>query len=87
MRSKHLSCKESLAHLCGEMDEQIDSPKCREIKKHLEECPNCAAYLDSLKRTVRLYREYPCPKLPAKCRKELLAKLKSETQSRRVRHH
>ncbi len=82
---KHLTCKESLAHICAEMDEHIESQKCREIKKHLEACPNCAAYLDSLKKTVRLYREYPCPKLPRRCRKELLATLKPKARKRQPR--
>jgi hypothetical protein len=85
MKRRQLTCKESLAHICGEMDEHIDSPKCREIKKHLEACPNCAAYLDGLKKTVRLYRDYPCPKLPDKCRKELLATLKSRALRRQPR--
>jgi anti-sigma factor RsiW len=85
MKQKHLTCKESLAHICGEMDEHIDSPKCREIKKHLAACPSCAAYLDSLKKTIRLYREYPCPKLPGRCRQELLATLKAKALRRQTR--
>jgi hypothetical protein len=85
MKQKHLTCKESLARICTEMDEHLDSPKCREIKKHLEACPSCAAYLDSLKKTVRLYRDYPCPKLPGRCRKEFLTRLKAKAQKRQTR--
>jgi len=76
MKKKHISCKEVAKHICGELDEQVNSPRCREIKKHLESCPNCTAYLDSLKKTVRLYHDYPCPSLTPKRRKELFTILK-----------
>jgi hypothetical protein len=76
MKKKQLSCKEIAKHIFGELDEQINSARCREIKKHLEACPNCIAYLDSLKKTIYLYREYPNPKLRDKCRKELYSMLK-----------
>ncbi len=48
-------------HLCENLDEDLDSAKCREIKKHLQGCPDCQAYLDSLKKTVALYRMSPTP--------------------------
>ena len=76
MKTKQSSCEEIAKYICNEMDEHINSPKCRAIKKHLETCPNCTAYLDSLKKTVRLYREYPSPKLLGKRRRKLIATLK-----------
>jgi uncharacterized protein YlaI len=76
MKTKQLSCKEIAKYICSEMEEHVNSPKCRAIKKHLETCANCTAYLDSLKKTVRLYREYPNPKLPGKRRRKLIATLK-----------
>lgn len=76
MKKKRLTCKEIAKYICAELDEHLDSPKCRAIKKHLETCPNCTANLDSLKKTLKLYREYPDPKLSDKCRKELFTVLK-----------
>jgi hypothetical protein len=76
MKKEHLSCKNIVKFICVELDEHIDSPRCREIKKHLKTCPNCAAYLDGLKKTVSLYRQYPNPKVKDRCRKELFAALK-----------
>jgi hypothetical protein len=70
-----LSCKEIAKHICGELDEHLDSPQCRAIKKHMETCPNCTAYLDSLKKTVRFYKYYSGPKLSAKCREELFTRI------------
>jgi len=76
MNAARTTCRDVTRHLCGNLDERINSPACRRLKKHLEQCPNCAAFLDSLKKTVRLYREYPSPRLPAGRRKMLMAVLR-----------
>jgi len=80
MKNKQLSCKNIVKFICGELDELIDSPQCREIKKHLKTCPDCSAYLDSLKKTVHLYRGYPNPKVKDRCRKKLFSLLKIGNQ-------
>jgi predicted anti-sigma-YlaC factor YlaD len=43
--------------LCSFLEEDIDSPLCRELKEHMQECPDCRANVESVKRTVALYRE------------------------------
>jgi hypothetical protein len=72
---KVIHCKDVARHICENLDEKIDSLLCREIKKHLQECPDCSANLLSLKKTVKLYRRYPAPKLSSVCHKNLMAKL------------
>ncbi len=79
MKKHAMRCPEILDHICEELDSKIDSAKCREIKRHLAHCPNCTAYLDSLKKTIRLYKMYPDKKVPKKSRKELFAVLKLDT--------
>ena len=76
MKSKRTQCKKFLNYICGNLDQNVNSPRCREIKKHLHACPNCAAYLDSLKKTVRFYREYPTPPLTNKSRQMLYKTLR-----------
>ncbi len=76
MSAKRVRCADVVQHLCGDLDEKIDSPACRALKKHLEECPNCTAYLDSLKKTITLYRQYPDPRPSAGRRKKLMSVLK-----------
>lgn len=71
-----LSCSEVYTHLCDNLDSQLDTESCRIIKEHLKECDNCSAMLDSLKKTVYLYKNYPTPELPAKTRSELFAVIK-----------
>jgi len=76
MTAKRMTCRSIAEHVCGELDERVDSPACRAIKRHLTTCPNCRAYLDSLKKTVTLYKNSPVPSLPAERRKELFSILK-----------
>ncbi len=76
MSTKRVRCAEVVQHLCGDLDEKIDSPSCRALKKHLEECPDCTAYLDSLKKTITLYRRYPEPRPSATRREKLMSVLK-----------
>lgn len=58
------TCVEVYHHICDNLDQNLDSPECREIRKHLGECPDCTAYLDTLRQTVRLFRAIPPPPLP-----------------------
>jgi anti-sigma factor RsiW len=76
MKKKTVRCHEVLNHICEELDSKLTSARCKEIKHHLENCPNCTAYLDSLRKTVRFYASSPSPRVPEKARKQLLAVLK-----------
>ncbi len=76
MKLKKIDCLEVAKHVCGELDEHMDSPECRAIRKHLETCPNCTAYLNSLKKTVLIYQHIPNPRAPKRMRRKLFAKLK-----------
>ena len=76
MNKKTVCCHDVLNHICEELDTRLTSAKCRELKRHLEQCPNCTAYLDSLRKTIRLYSSAPNPRLPRKARKQLFVVLK-----------
>jgi len=73
-----MNCRQAHKHICESLDEKIDSPRCRAIKKHLEECPNCRHYLKSVKKTVKLYKKLPCPDLSTESRKKLFSALKAD---------
>jgi predicted anti-sigma-YlaC factor YlaD len=75
-RLKIVRCKDVAKHLCENLDQQLNSRLCREIKKHLQECPNCTAYLDSLKKTISMYRSVSTPRMPNSAHKRLYAVLK-----------
>jgi anti-sigma factor RsiW len=70
-----MKCDRVYLHICDNLDENLNSPRCREIKAHLRECPDCRAYLDSLKKTITLYRAMPEPSVPARAHRRLLKTL------------
>ena len=73
-----IQSKSGYRHICDNLDADLNSQKCREIKAHIKKCKNCTAYLDSLKKTIRLYRTYPVPTVPAKTEKKLFAAISLE---------
>lgn len=73
---KLIRCSEVAKHICDNLDSQLDTPRCREIRKHIRECPNCFAYLDSVKKTVHLYRVEEPPHLSDRAHRKLMAVLK-----------
>ncbi len=57
-------CAQTLRYICDNLDAEVNSPKCIEISRHLEDCSDCTAYLDSMKKTISMYRRYPTEKVP-----------------------
>ena len=72
-----MKCKEVYEYVCENLDEQPDSPRCRQIRRHLESCPSCQTYLDGLKKTVALYRIEGDVKMPKAVHTRLVHALNS----------
>jgi len=53
--SGKLTCREILERLSDYIDEELDPSICDEIEKHMDGCNPCVAFLNTLKKTVRLY--------------------------------
>jgi len=69
--------KKYLLEMCEKVDRDLTSPTCRKLREHLAKCPDCAAYYDSLKKTIVLYRNYDV-EYKGSCCKEVLARLDVE---------
>jgi anti-sigma factor RsiW len=62
-------CKEGskdtmLAGLCDLLDGDENTTLCQAFKKHMAECDRCRVVVDSLKKTIRVYKdnaEVPIP--------------------------
>jgi len=66
--------KKYLLEMCEKVDRDLASPTCKKLREHLEHCPDCAAYYDSLKKTIILYRNVDV-QLKGSRVKEILARL------------
>jgi anti-sigma factor RsiW len=45
-------CKMITKQICEELEEDLESPFCLEVQNHLQKCPHCWAYVNSIKNTV-----------------------------------
>lgn len=79
-----MKCKEVYLHICENLNQDLDSPRCRTIKKHIQTCPDCSAYLDSVTKTVQLYKTAPAPRIPPHVHNTLLDTLNLELFKRRT---
>ena len=84
-----MKCKEVYLYICDNLEADPNSAKCRQVLRHLRACPDCAALLDSLRKTVSLYRSSPSPKVPSAVHKRLFKKInlawESKPKPRRTR--
>ena len=49
--------KEVYKQICDFLGEDLDAPLCKEVAEHLESCPNCKVYLDTVKNTVTICQD------------------------------
>jgi anti-sigma factor RsiW len=57
-------CEEMLGVLSDFVDGELDPELCAEISKHMAECGNCQVVVDSLTKTIMLYRNLGHQPLP-----------------------
>jgi predicted anti-sigma-YlaC factor YlaD len=58
MNENKPACKDVMKHLCDNLGEELESPKCTQIKTHLDSCNNCRNYFNSVETTIHFYRKY-----------------------------
>lgn len=51
------NCIHLLNSLSSYIDGELEASLCVELEKHLEDCENCTIVVDSLRKTVMLYRD------------------------------
>ena len=74
-------CKEMLGNLSGCSDGDLEAQLCAEIEQHMAGCGNCSVVVDTLSKTVSLYREYGHEPVPPEAKERLYAVLKLQTGS------
>ena len=72
----HENCKHLLGDLSSYLDGEAEAQICAEIERHLAGCENCRVVVDTLRKTVSLYRVQQAePELPEEVRQRLYARL------------
>jgi predicted anti-sigma-YlaC factor YlaD len=71
MKKNEIICKDVMEHICENLGEQLDSPKCTAIKAHLNNCDNCSTYFKTVEDTIQFYKNYNV-ELPEGAHKRLI---------------
>lgn len=58
MSSEKITCRDVANHICESLGEELNSPRCMEIKQHLEKCEYCRDYFSSVDKTIEFYKTY-----------------------------
>jgi len=69
------SCKEVFALLSQYIDLELPPDACEQIRHHLQGCPPCIDFAESLRSTVELCRKYEPSDLPKPLADEARAQL------------
>lgn len=77
----HAHCQHLLADLSDYIDGEAAAAVCAEIERHLADCADCRAVVDTLRKTIYLYRTLPQPTLPETTRARLIAALTFDAAS------
>ncbi|HVP20617.1 MAG TPA: anti-sigma factor [Anaerolineaceae bacterium] len=80
--SKHQyspQCKQLLGSISQYIDGELEAELCAVLEAHLEDCENCRIVVNTLRKTVELYKETePEAELPGEVRQRLFLKLQLE---------
>ena len=68
-------CEEALCVLSDYVDGELSPDLCAENERHMAECGNCRIMVDTLRKTVILYREMGHEEVPADAKTRLYAVL------------
>lgn len=69
------NCQELLGALSDYVGGEASAAICEEIEQHMAGCPNCRVVIDTLRKTIDLYRELPKPDMPDGVRERLFLSL------------
>ena len=72
-------CQELLGDLSAYLDGELSPALCAEIEQHMAECENCRVVVDTMRKTVDLYRTMPQPGLPEGLCEKLFKSLTLDT--------
>lgn len=74
--SEHHSCQEMLEGISEFVDGTARQSLCDEIERHMAECPDCRVVVDTMKKTIYLYRQQEeAYQMPLEARQRLFRSL------------
>lgn len=69
------------------LDRDLREAVCRKVDEHLKQCPDCRVYLDTLERTITLYRGLGGVRVPRNVESRLFATIRLAAKTKRPKRH
>lgn len=69
------TCRRYLGSLGDYVEGTLEAEVCAEIEAHMASCENCRVVVNTLAKTITLYRQMPTPELPTAVKERLFAVL------------
>ena len=67
-----LTCKQFLHELNDYLEDVLDPATRDELRKHVDECPNCWVVCDTTQKTLRVYKGMEAQPLPPRVQSRLM---------------
>ncbi len=67
----HQNCRDLLDGLSDYLDGEASAELCAEIRRHMADCTKCRVVVDTLGKTVKLYRQLPKTEMTEETRERL----------------
>lgn len=74
MKEIQVKCKEVMNHICENLGEDLNSPRCTAIKQHIQQCNCCSNYFKTVELTIDFYKKYNV-ELPENAHNKLMKSL------------
>jgi anti-sigma factor RsiW len=74
-------CLKIFEQLSAYLDGELCPEDCAHVREHIEDCPPCIEFLDSLKRSIAASRGLRCPENPQPLPPEAVERLKAAWQA------
>jgi hypothetical protein len=71
-----MKCREVFERLSDYLDQEAVAEVCKELEAHIKECEHCRIEVNTLKRTVELYKRMPCCDVPGGVKERLFKVIK-----------
>ena len=68
---EHHNCRDLLDGLSDYLDGEASAELCAEIRRHMSSCDKCRVVIDTLGKTVKLYRQLPKADMSEEARERL----------------
>ena len=78
-----MTCEELLRMLNDYVDGDIDPSICEGFEKHIEACNPCRIVVDTIRKTITLYKDEAVCELPLRFREKLRATLREKWKEKR----